>query len=276
MRRFLGVLQFQPVPIMVNLTERVSISSKETTFTLSDRQEKAFVLQVENSTHPIIYVESNISSGNVVKIATRNFLVDSSDENIMQYRNMHLNGDNLNISSTTIFQPSVITMAPNADHHAVHIKQGEIFTSDEKFIISTCNVSCITDTNSISTTTSASASTTTQAVSTTMPSANSTSTTTVFASTLASNTTTTAPTTIVPTTTIAPTTLITTTASQITENCKNRTQCESAGGRIQISYGEVCIPSEKKFCTNNTNSHGIVSSLYVQHPLVNEEKNREQ
>ena len=91
---------------------------------------------------------------------------------------------------------------------------------------------------------------------------------------MASNTTTTAPTTIVPTTTIAPTTLITTTASQITENCKNRTQCESAGGRIQISYGEVCIPSEKKFCTNNTNSHGIVSSLYVQHPLVNEEKNR--
>merc|ERR1712224_927088 len=108
---------------------------------------------------------------------------------------------------------------------------------------------------------------------TTMPSANTTSTTTVIASTLASNTTTTAPstsvpTTIVPTTTVAPTTLITTTASQISQNCKNRTQCESAGGRIQISYGEVCIPSEKTFCTNNTNSHGIVSSLYVLHPLV--------
>ena len=56
-------------------------------------------------------------------------------------------------------------------------------------------------------------------------------------------------------------------------NCKNRTQCENAGGNIQISYGEVCIPSETTFCTNNTNSHGIVSSLYVQHPIVDEGKN---
>ena len=149
-----------------NLTERVSISSKETIFTLSDRNQKAFVLQVENSSHPIIDVESDISGGNVVKIETRNFLLNSSEENVMRYRSMHLNGGSLNISSATVFQPSVITMAPNADYHAVHVKQGSIFTSDEKFMISTCNVSCITDTDFISTTTSASVSTTTQTVST--------------------------------------------------------------------------------------------------------------